>query len=109
MTERKERRCVHPVQTKTAGVHTRQALSACPLHTELHQEPNEPKHQTDTHYRQNEPHQVLADQNSKLKTQAQQAITLLKEHADALNRASVRIKSLEHLMADLKRPSFTAS
>jgi len=52
---------------------------------------------------------VLADENSKLKAQVQQAVARLKEHADALNRANVRIKSLEHIVTDLKRPSFIAS
>jgi hypothetical protein len=72
----------------------RQACSARPLHPELYQEPNEKKHQADAHYRQDEPHQVLADENSKLKAKAQQAVARLKEHADALNRANVRIKAL---------------
>jgi chromosome segregation ATPase len=45
---------------------------------------------------------ALADENTRIKTQAQQAVTELRNHADALNRANVRIKSLERAMAELR-------
>ncbi len=46
--------------------------------------------------------QSLADQNTRLKAQAQQAVTRLRDYADALNRANVRIKSLERALAELR-------
>jgi DNA repair exonuclease SbcCD ATPase subunit len=46
--------------------------------------------------------QALADQNTKLKAQAQQTVTRLRDYADALNRANVRIKSLERAMAEMR-------
>lgn len=45
---------------------------------------------------------AYADQNTKLRSQAQQVITRLKDQADALNRANVRIKSLEQTLAEMK-------
>ncbi len=46
--------------------------------------------------------QAFANQNVRLKTQARQAVTRLKDHTDALNRANVRIKSLERVLAELR-------
>ncbi|MFA5422506.1 MAG: hypothetical protein WC374_01440 [Phycisphaerae bacterium] len=45
---------------------------------------------------------AYAEQNTKLRSQTQQVITRLKDQADALNRASVRIKSLEQTLAEIK-------
>jgi hypothetical protein len=45
---------------------------------------------------------ALANQNTKLKAQTQQAVARLKDHADALNRSNVRIKSLERALAEMR-------
>jgi chromosome segregation ATPase len=50
---------------------------------------------------------LLADENSKLKAQAEQAVAKLREHADALNRANMRIRALENVVTDLKKPLLT--
>jgi chromosome segregation ATPase len=53
--------------------------------------------------------QSLADENARLKAQAEQVAAEFRDNAGALNRANVRIKSLERALEELKNTAIVSS
>ncbi len=53
--------------------------------------------------------QSFADENARLKAQAQQFAAEFRDNAGALNRAKVRIKSLEHALEELKNTAIVSA